>query len=299
LGAFDRWLATERNTAVARTRTAKQWNDFTDDSVKNQLYPNLKWIPSRSAHQREEHIPYYNRVWAKDDPFWRTNQPGSLWNCKCDWIETDEPANGLNAAVKPAKGLGGNPALTGELFSPDASYFTEKAQKAIFDVSYPDRLSRLQISVAADKYEIGDNIRTGRILLENFKEMQLAIRPHNRNQLNGPVKNPEYTLNGMIADAKRINSWNVARNFRSAIKQGAKVVIIDLFNMQRRELSANTLAKNIVQRHPDFTGGKIDSCYIVWKNKSIVLHNDLFHKYTDFKQHNYIIEIEEKIKELI
>lgn len=130
LHAFNRWQAAEYNTAVARCRTAEQWNRFSQDgSVR--LFPNIKWIPSRSVTPRELHMGFWNRVWAKDDPFWNENQPGNLWNCKCDWEETDEPPTDGNpkAAVKH-DGLEGNPAKTGEIFTDNASYI-RKAPQAV------------------------------------------------------------------------------------------------------------------------------------------------------------------------
>lgn len=69
------------------------------------------------------------------DPFWQENQPGNLWNCKCDWEETDAPidtkelkADDLAKARKEgggihANGLEGNPAVTGEIFTQGCTYF--------------------------------------------------------------------------------------------------------------------------------------------------------------------------------
>lgn len=68
-------------------------------------------------------------------PFWRQNQPGNLWNCKCDWEETDAPidtkelkADDLAKARSEgggihANGLEGNPAVTGEIFTQECTYF--------------------------------------------------------------------------------------------------------------------------------------------------------------------------------
>jgi len=66
----------------------------------------------------------YNRVWAKDDPFWNFNAPGTEWNCKCDIEETDEPLTDNTAVPQPTipLGLEGNPAQTGEIFTDNASY---------------------------------------------------------------------------------------------------------------------------------------------------------------------------------
>ena len=125
LNTFNRYQAAESNTATARARTAKQWTDFNSDPIANELYPNLKWLPSRSANPREEHIPFYGLVLPKTDPFWQHNQPGNLWNCKCDWEETDDPAATTRPATICAKGLEGNPAETGEIFGKECTYFKQ------------------------------------------------------------------------------------------------------------------------------------------------------------------------------
>ena len=137
LTAFNRYQTAEYNTAVSRSRTAKQWLDFNDESTKD-LFPNLRWLPSRSASPREQHIPYYNHVWAKTDPFWLRNQPGNLWNCKCDWEETsDDPDSGDVKVTDPPASLAGNPGITGEAFTDNAVYFTanshERAGAAILE----------------------------------------------------------------------------------------------------------------------------------------------------------------------
>lgn len=137
LNKYNRWQATEYNTAVARARTAKQYHDFTSDPVSNELYPNIKWLPSRSATPREAHRVFWNRVWAKGDPFWNSNTPGSLWNCKCDWEETDEPVtNGNPTGNMSAKGLEGNPAKDGVVFTDECPY-VKKGGKAVKDFWEP------------------------------------------------------------------------------------------------------------------------------------------------------------------
>ena len=54
-------------------------------------------------------------------------QPGNLYNCKCDWEETDDgPVNSHNADTThaiAAKGLEDNPGETGEVFGKNAPYF--------------------------------------------------------------------------------------------------------------------------------------------------------------------------------
>ncbi|MEG0788786.1 MAG: hypothetical protein RR432_01170 [Alistipes sp.] len=137
LGAFNRYQAVEYNTTIARCRTAKQWTDYnTEESLM--LFPNLRWLPSRAAEPRPSHIPYYNRVWPKNHPFWLTNQPGSEWGCACDWEETldDSDFEGVPTS-NPPKGLEGNPGETGKVFSDKSIYFTannhEKVGQAILE----------------------------------------------------------------------------------------------------------------------------------------------------------------------
>ena len=128
LNTFNRYQAAEYNTAVARARTAHQWQQFSQGDNMF-LFPNLRWLPSRSANPREAHMPFYNRVWSKTDPFWNSNQPGNLWNCKCDWEETDDPVTGDNPeGIRPAKGLEGNPVDTGQIFTDQCTY-VQKAGK--------------------------------------------------------------------------------------------------------------------------------------------------------------------------
>lgn len=126
LRVFDSWQDAEYNTAVARARTAKQFESFMDpDNMR--LFPNLRWLASRSANPRAKHVEFYDRVWRKDDPFWNTHTPGTEWNCKCDVEETDDQVT-ENADIKiPAapRGLEGNPAKTGEIFTDNASYIHE------------------------------------------------------------------------------------------------------------------------------------------------------------------------------
>lgn len=141
LNKYNRWQAAEYNTAVARTRTAKQYHDFTSDPISNELYPNIKWLPSRSASPREAHRVFWNRVWAKNDPFWNSNTPGSLWNCKCDWEETDEPVtNGNPNGTMSSKGLEGNPARDGVIFTDECPYVKKGGGHSIVNGFYRDNL---------------------------------------------------------------------------------------------------------------------------------------------------------------
>lgn len=135
----NRYQVAEYNTTVARTRTAKQWAEFNEDTHKR-LFPNLRWLPSRSAEPRPEHIQFYGIVLPKDHPFWGINYPGNLWECKCDVEETSDPATTDPSKLLPTpadKGLEGNPGVTNEVFTQKASYFNvPKATAQKCDAAY-------------------------------------------------------------------------------------------------------------------------------------------------------------------
>lgn len=158
LRTFDIYQDAEYNTATARARTAKQFEQFMQkDNIE--LFPCLRWIPSRSANPRAEHMAFYNRIWRKDDPFWNNNQPGTEWNCKCDIEETDEQPtdnNDLPTTVIP-KGLEGNPAQTGEIFTDNASYMRayNKSQKRKIEHWTGDKLLRKSTANSMKAHQSG------------------------------------------------------------------------------------------------------------------------------------------------
>ena len=128
LQTANRFQITEYNTTVARCRTARQFSNFKQNQ---DLFPNLEWIRTRSSHPRELHLSYVGLILPMSDPFWAENQPGNLYNCKCDWRQTNKPAtNAPNTIVKPAVGLEGNPCTTREMYTDKHPYFAKATDEA-------------------------------------------------------------------------------------------------------------------------------------------------------------------------
>ena len=135
---------------MARARTGKQWQQFSDpDNFR--LFPNIRRLPSRSATPREEHMPFYDKVWPKTDKFWTFNQPSTLWNCKCDWEETNDDVtdgNPTSRIVKP--GLDEHPATSGEIFTDTAPYIkgtTGEARSIVEDFKMGKSYMKKAISI--------------------------------------------------------------------------------------------------------------------------------------------------------
>lgn len=123
------WLRTEYDTAVRRARFAA---DFRGYVANKDLYPNLEWLPSVSVNPREAHKIFYGTIRPVDDPFWNTNFPGNLWNCKCRVKSTDAPVNvkGKEEPVPPAPGLDKNPGITEEVFTGSHPYIKDAGKEA-------------------------------------------------------------------------------------------------------------------------------------------------------------------------
>ena len=276
----ERWLRTEYNTAVLRARQAANWQQFIREA---DVLPNLKWIPSTSPNPGADHRPFWNTVLPIAHDFWNRHRPGDRWNCKCELRNTDEPVttvpDGSAVGSQPQPGLDNNPGIDAKLFADSHPYIAnayEGAQKAVenavkeleewdIDKTFGDRL---RISKKADKTELEDNIRAAKVLLDSFKDMVVKIREH---VLIQGVPNPEYEINGLVADRKGIHSpKGISSAFKKAIKQKCQIVVIDIdMNMKERQLDVESLARYIDWRKNDFKSEIIRECYVLYHSKAI------------------------------
>ena len=122
------WLNTEYNTAIIRAHRAADWKHFVNEQ---DVYPNLRWMPTTSATPDPVHETFWSKklTLSVNDPFWGHHHPGERWGCKCTCEQTDDPVNDLGLSEAPkdtaSKGLKGNPGETGQLFSEDHPYIAK------------------------------------------------------------------------------------------------------------------------------------------------------------------------------
>jgi hypothetical protein len=190
------WLQTEYDTAVIRAHQAADWQQF---EREKDVLPNLKWMPSTSAHPGADHRVFWGTVRAINDPFWSSHRPGDRWNCKCSLSSTDEPVTQVPDATPsdgPQNGLENNPGVDGKLFSDNHPYISG---------AYPGAKK------AVDKFiehetEIGSNVPGGldsRQQVEWIKNVHsvedaLDIKqgaPMSHKEANGHKSNPNYQPN--------------------------------------------------------------------------------------------------------
>ena len=136
------------------------------------------------------------------------------------------------------------------------------------DKEYGDRLL---VSVCADKSEIEANTRAAKVLLDSFPDMKMKITPH---ILKDKKPNPEYEINGLVADRKGIMGENgISEGFRRAKEQGCSAVVIDLnMHMANKTLRSNYLAKYIDWRKTDFENDLIIECYVIYREKAVKIN---------------------------
>ncbi len=88
-------------------------------------------------------------------------------------------------------------------------------------------------------------------------------------------KNPEYTINGQLGDRKGImGEKGVTAGFKSAKKQGCKIVVIDL-DEHILQVRSFELSKYISRRKADFISGMIAACYVVYGGEAVVVNASL------------------------
>lgn len=125
---------------------------------------------------------------------------------------------------------------------------------------------RLLISKTADKAELNSNIRAARAILASYKDIYIRINSHTYSI---GVKNPEYTIGEHLGDRKGVMSEKgITAGFKSAKKQGCKIVVIDL-DEHSIGVDPFLLSKYISRRKYDFTQGLILDCYVVCTGEAV------------------------------
>ena len=128
---------------------------------------------------------------------------------------------------------------------------------------------RLLISVYADQRDLNGNIRAARAILHSFADVTITINAHT---MSFGHKNPEYTIDGQLGDRKGImGERGITAGFKSAKKQGCKIVVIDL-DEHIVQVRSFELSKYISRRKADFVSGMISACYVVYNGEAVVVN---------------------------
>ncbi len=216
------WLAAEYNLATRQARSAEQWNNFKRDQ---NVYPNLEYMPSRSAEPRQSHTQYYGIVKPIDDPFWSGFLPPNGWGCKC-WVQQtrSEATQGVIETPPPPAGIAGNAGKSGQVFSPSHPFVSgvsksdKKAVQAEFNkmrselddvIEFKIGKNAVHVPVTADGSDLLQNIKFGESVVKKFKK-DIYINSHSPSG-----KNPEFTYNKTIGDMTTLSGSNTVNYIRN------------------------------------------------------------------------------------
>src|SRR5690606_26524762 len=117
---YAEFLKTEKQTIFANSAAAERWAGFAENA---DLYPNLEYRTAGDDDVRDEHAKLNGIILPLNDPFWNAHTPPLGWGCRCELVQTDEPANQNEEKYKgyedtPApKGFDFNPGVDQTLFS--------------------------------------------------------------------------------------------------------------------------------------------------------------------------------------
>lgn len=240
LQTFKRHEDAEYTTAVARARTAKNFiGYFQQDNLR--LFPNLRWLPSRSVNKRAAHEVFYNLIWPKNDPFWESNIPGTEWNCKCSLEETNNTpsANANIPKIDTPRGLEGNPYFTGQIFTDKISYVraTSKNDKHVVSSTYIKTEKEYLLLKHLEKNEVIDapNLVTKRFLQSKKAYTRLIGHTINENQITAAyylqqnISELTFIQNSPLGEKKDMSRKKDKRNVEKKKKRG--VTSYNIYNL--------------------------------------------------------------------
>ena len=301
------YLRAEYNFVAASAEMAARWEGFVEDGDRY----NLQYRATKDGRTRPEHAALDGVTLPVSDPMWAEITPPNGWNCRCLLVQVlksrypvTDRAEVMRLAEqafeRDTRGMFRfNPGTEGKSV-PDYNPYTISRCRNCDIAKGITRLARfipenqlceacvilreyaqardytldekfgecLRINNSADKDELEDNIRAAHSILSGFPEIEMTIRPH---VIMHKVKNPEYTINGLIADRKGIESEKgITSGFQKALKQGCKAIVIDLdMNMRDKPLRTIKLAQYIDGRKRDFENGLIKECYVVYRDRAV------------------------------
>lgn len=300
------YLRAEYNFVQASAEMAAKWEKFMEDG--DHYY--LQYRTQHDDKVRPEHASLDRVTLPPSDTFWESYYPPNGWNCRCTVVQVlkrkyeptphDEAMSlGEEALQTDKKGIFHFNSGKEQKTFPDYNPYTIRRcrdcniAKGKLNLDFvpenelcaacklvhkcqdlkgcvPDEIygNRLLISKQADQSEIVPNTRAARALVSSFPDMTMQIR---KDVVGFQVKNPEYLINGMIADRKGIESpKGIQSGFKKAIKQGCQAVVIDLdMHMRDGKLPISELAKYLNWRSPDFENEVVKECYVIYHDKAI------------------------------
>lgn len=238
------YLQAEWQTARQAAHHARNWEQYEADA---DLFPNLKYKTTGDNRVRKEHEALNGVVKPINDPFWDKYYPPNGWRCRCYVVQTAEKADEKtpeDLSVKPEFQI--NVGKERKVFR-DKIHDDKKPHTffALYGKAKSDELRKaFELSkLDAPLLTVYKSKTGGEVKVSPFKHdddyignynsavkmanvgYKVEIRPHIDN-VDG-YTNPEYRVNGIIADRKAIQGIN---NMRKVIDDAKKQMYNKPFN---------------------------------------------------------------------
>ena len=283
---FNRnYLNAEYQTAKRGAQMSHLWTKFQE---QREYYPNLVYRTVGDSRVRPEHEALNGIVKPIDDPFWKTYYPPNGWRCRCTVMNTAEKVSQgefEDESVLPE--FRGNVAVDEEIFTSKGSFFKllNKDHKAKInaelmkynmpmDTAYHGKYKKkVFVSPFADENDLVNNVETAMVIVDKLKT-DVKIRAHIDSNIVKGHKNPEYEINGKIADRKEVSSYtSIKSNLETAKKQGNHSIVYDVTNF--KDWKANEITKNLKGKIMNFKDKDwLHEIYFVNGNKAISFTKD-------------------------
>ena len=237
------YLQAEYQTARQSGHHAQNWGEY----VRNiDLFPNLKYKTQGDDRVRPEHEKLDGIVAPINSAFWDRFYPPNGWRCRCFVVQTAENATRDipedSEDVLPEFKI--NVGKSGQTFSEGTgetkphSYFAlakeqggEKLKlsfelsklNAPFNTTYKAKKGgKIEVSIFTDLQDLPRNYEVAVTMADSLNKT-IQLRPHLDTNIAKGYTNPEYNIDGKLADRKSIKGTN---NLRKVIDE-AKLQMYD------------------------------------------------------------------------
>lgn len=298
---FNRnYLQAEYQTAKRGAQMAHLWGQF---QKQKHLFPNLVYRTVGDGRVRPEHAALNGVIKPIDDPFWRTYYPPNGWRCRCTVMNTAEKASEgefEDKSVKPE--FHGNTALDEEILTSKGSFFKllnkdHKAKinaellkyNAPLDIAYHGKhYKKVFVSPFADDKDLIPNAETAMVIVDKLG-IDVKIRAHINSSIVEGHKNPEYEINGKIADRAEPTTKNpkrgISNTFDDKLGKGKQLrgfekvgLVIDISYYDLTNENIDAIISQSWQRFKHYNQYNLKEVIFVHKNNAVILEENLLKK---------------------
>lgn len=276
------YLQAEYQTARTAAQMAEKWERLQETK---DLFPNLKYRSAGDSRVRPEHERLNGIIKPIDDDFWSRYYPPLDWRCRCDVVATAEDVSDDNEEDLPKPQFKGNVGKDKEIFTAKGSFFkllntNENAVRnvelsklnAAAETIYKSKSGKkLDVNIYADPVDLVDNIASAKIIVDHLNT-NVQIRPHLDTNIAKGLKNPEYFINGNVADLKINfkdgNYSGINRAFDSAKAQKITSVVFD-FTKSFKELDTQQINRYVLSNINTKRGKQYNEIIFIYNKKAV------------------------------